>query len=296
MQHVSKWSLHCLSHSIPPIYKSRSHPGFHPTCHPQQPRNLTSSNSFKSALFILTAVTWAHPLCQGLCKSPKPQFPAPLLLWFRTYTAELSWMRGPTGHLLLSRPQLHLTINRTTGPLTRHTRSPSSAFFPITLTPGHMSFLTNFYLPFKTALVPLVWTVPEEPPHILLTTSNTCTHLYPTPSLNRSLTYTWQWASWRQIFSPLLTCWQVVSTSNFGFVFWQAVKQEKTYTTTPAYWTHSTSVKVTEFCTCSQGQQSANTATEEETQAPAAMLATMLSCGWTFSRCLKRWTKTSWNT
>lgn len=34
--------------------------------------------------------------------------------------------------------------------------------------------------PSKLLIVPLVWTVPEEPPHILLTASNTCTHLYPT--------------------------------------------------------------------------------------------------------------------
>lgn len=72
--------------------------------------------------------------------------------------------------------------------------------------------------PSKLLIVPLVWTVPEEPPHILLRASNTCTHLYPNPSLNRNLTYTWQWASWQQIFCPLLTCWQVASRSIFFFL------------------------------------------------------------------------------
>ena len=60
-------------------------------------------------------------------------------------------MREPAGHLLLSLPQLHPAINRTIGSLTWYARSPSSASFPIMLTPGQMSLLTNFYLPFKTA-------------------------------------------------------------------------------------------------------------------------------------------------
>lgn len=60
-------------------------------------------------------------------------------------------MREPAGHLLHSLPQLHPATNRTTGSLTWYARSPSSASFPIMLTPGQMSLLTNFYLPFKIA-------------------------------------------------------------------------------------------------------------------------------------------------
>lgn len=56
----------------------------HQAC--QQSPNMTSSVSFKLALFLSNAMAWAN-LCLDSWKSLKPWLPVPLLFQFRTYTA-----------------------------------------------------------------------------------------------------------------------------------------------------------------------------------------------------------------